>query len=132
VSRVLGVGLLGYGGVARAHATGVRAHAEAFPDAPATGQIVALAGRNPASLESAARRLGTPRWSTDWHRLVDDPAVDILVNAGPTEVHAAPCIAALGAGKAVLCEKPLARGTAEAEAMVRAAETARGVVTRQV
>ncbi len=127
MSRVLGVGLLGYGGVARAHATGVRAHAEAFPDAPATGQIVALAGRNPASLESAARRLGAPRWSTDWHRLVDDPAVDVLVNAGPNEIHAAPCIAALGAGKAVLCEKPLARGTAEAEAMVRAAETARGV-----
>ncbi len=125
--RVLGVGLLGYGTIARAHATGVRVHAEAFPDAPATGRVVALAGRTPRPLAAAAQRLGIPRWSTEWQSLVDDPAVEVFVNAGPNEIHAAPCIAALQAGKPVLCEKPLARTAAEAETMARAAAAARTV-----
>ncbi len=125
--RVLGVGLLGYGTVARAHATGVRAHAEAFPDAAATGRVVAVAGRTSGPLVAAAQRLGIPRWSTEWQSLVDDPAVEVLVNAGPNEIHAAPCIAALQAGKPVLCEKPLARTAAEAETMSRAAAAAGAV-----
>ena len=119
--------LLGYGSVARAHATGIRAHAEAFPDAPAIGRLVALAGRAAGPLAAAAQRLGIPRWSTEWRRLVDDPAVEVLVNAGPNEIHAAPCIAALQAGKAVLCEKPLARTATEAETMARAALAPRAV-----
>jgi predicted dehydrogenase len=124
VPRVLGVGLLGYGSVARAHATGVRVHAEAFPEAPATGRVVALAGRTSGPLAAAAQRFGIPRCSTEWQSLVDDPAVEVLVNAGPNEIHAAPCVAALQAGKAVLCEKPLARTAGEAETMARAAATA--------
>lgn len=124
MSRVLGIGLLGYGSVARAHAAGVRVHPDAFPDAPATGRIVAVAGRNSAQVAAAAQRLGASRWLTEWTALIDDPAIEVLINAGPNEIHAAPCIAALRAGKAVLCEKPLARTAAEAEAMVRAADDA--------
>ncbi len=125
--RVLGVGLLGYGTIARAHATGVRAHAEAFPEGPATGRIVAIAGRNPTPLAAAAQRLGVPKWLTEWQRLIDEPTVEVLINAGPNDVHAAPCIAALEAGKAVLCEKPLARTAAEAETMTQAVSAARTV-----
>ena len=127
MSRVLGIGLLGYGTVARAHVLGVRAHAEAFPDAPATGRVVAVAGRSSGPLSAAAQRLGIPRWLTEWRSLVDDPAVEMLVNAGPNEIHAAPCIAALGLGKPVLCEKPLARTAAEAETMAQAAAAAETV-----
>ena len=117
----LGVGLLGYGGVARAHLSGVRRHTEAFRDAPATAHVAVLAGRNPDLVAAAARRFGIPRWTTNWQTLADDPAVDLLINAGPSDVHAGPCIAALRAGKAVLCEKPLARSATEAAAMARAA-----------
>jgi len=122
VPALLGVGLLGYGGVARAHLNGVRRHAEAFPDAPATARVVVLAGRHPVRVAVAARRFRIPRWTTDWRSLIDDPAVDVLINAAPNDAHAAPCIAALGAGKAVLCEKPLARTAPEAATMARAAQ----------
>lgn len=120
-SRVLGVAVLGYAGVARAHLAAVRRHAELFADAPAAARLVAIAGRTPAAVAGAAARYGVARWTTEWESLIDDPAVDILINTAPNDLHAAPSIAALRAGKAVLCEKPLARTAREAEAMVRAA-----------
>ncbi len=120
-SRVLGVAVLGYAGVARAHLAAVRRHAELFADAPAAARLVAIAGRTPAAVAAAAARYGVARWTTEWESLIDDQAVDILINTAPNDLHAAPSIAALRAGKAVLCEKPLARTAREAEAMLRAA-----------
>ncbi len=129
MSHELGVAVLGYGGIARAHVAAIRRHGEAFPDAGRRGRLLAIAGRRERDVASAAERLGAPRWTTDWRTLVDDPAIDILINAGPNDVHAEPSIDALRAGKAVLCEKPLARTAAEAEAMVRAAEGGRPAMT---
>jgi predicted dehydrogenase len=120
--RTLGVAVLGCGAIARAHATALRRHVEAFSDAPAAGRLVAIAGRDPARAEAAARRLGAPRWSADWRTFLDDPEVDVVINAGSNDVHAEPSIAALRAGRAVLCEKPLARTAAEAEPMARTAQ----------
>ncbi len=125
--NVVGVAVLGSGGVARAHVTALRRHAEAFPDAPAVGRLVAVAGRDAARAEAAARRLGAERWTADWRALLDDADVQVVINAGPNGIHAEPSIAALRAGRAVLCEKPLARTAAEAVPMVRAAEEARAV-----
>lgn len=122
--RPLGVAILGYTGVARAHLAALRRHAEAFPEAPAVGRLVAIAGRDPARAEAAARRLGAPRWTVDWRAFLDDPEVQVVINAGPNGIHAEPSIAALRAGRAVLCEKPLARTAAEAEPMARAARDA--------
>jgi len=121
VPRTLGVAVLGYTGVARAHLTALARHAEIFPDAPASLRLVALAGRTREAVEEAARRYGAARAVTEWSALVDDPAVDLLINATPNGLHAAPCIAALRAGKAVLCEKPLGRTAREAAEMARAA-----------
>src|ERR671919_103034 len=71
----------------------------------------------------AAPSLGFERATTDWRKVVDDPEVEVVANLASTDAHAEPCIAALAAGKAVLCEKPLASDTNEALAM-RAAATA--------
>jgi predicted dehydrogenase len=119
---VLGVAVLGYAGIARAHINALRRFVDTFSEAPTTARLVAVAGRTTAAVAAAAQRVGAPRWTTDWQDLIDDPAVDALINAGPNDVHAAPSIAALRAGKAVLCEKPLARTGAEAETMARTAE----------
>jgi predicted dehydrogenase len=119
--RTLGVAVLGYTGVARAHLTAVRRHGELFPEAPARLRLVALCGRTREALEAAGRRYGAERVATAWQALVDDPAVDVLINAAPNDLHAAPSIAALRAGKAVLCEKPLGRTAREAAEMARAA-----------
>jgi predicted dehydrogenase len=125
--RTLGIAVLGYAGVARAHITAVRRHSELFPDAPAGARLIALAGRNRSAVAEAAARYGALRWTADWRDLLRDPEVDVLINAAPNGLHAEPSIAALEAGKAVLCEKPLARTASEAAEMARAA-AARGRV----
>lgn len=122
MSQALGVAVLGYAGIARAHINALRRFVDTFVEAPTTVRLVAVAGRTPAAVAAAAQRTGAPRWTTDWQDLIDDPAIDLLINAGPNDVHAAPSIAALRSGKAVLCEKPLARTGAEAETMARTAE----------
>jgi len=130
MTRILGIAVLGHGGIARAHVSAVRRHADAFPEAPATGRIVAVVGRTAASAAAAAARLGAERGTTDWRATIDDPAIDAVINVGPTSLHAEPSLAALRAGKAVLCEKPLARTGGEAAAMTRAArESGRAAMT---
>jgi predicted dehydrogenase len=121
VARPLGVAVLGYTGVARAHLAALARHGELFPDAPAPLRLVALAGRTREAVEDAARRYGAARAVTEWPALLDDPAVEVFINAAPNDLHAAPSIAALRAGKAVLCEKPLGRTAREAAEMARPA-----------
>jgi len=110
-----------------------RAHARAYTmvgqvSAPLLSpRLVALAGRKTDRAEGAAARLGFGRTTTEWGDLVTDPAVELFDNAGPNHLHAEPTIAAAGAGKHLLCEKPLGRDAAESRAIWRAAEDA-GVV----
>ena len=61
---------------------------------------------------------------TDWRKLVERKDIDLIDIASPNDTHAEIAIAAAKAGKMVLCEKPLGRTAAEAEAMVDAVETA--------
>jgi predicted dehydrogenase len=119
--------VLGYTGVARAHLAALRRQAELFPDAPASLRLVALCGRTREAVEDAARRYGAEQAVTEWQALVDDPDVDVLINAAPNALHAAPSVAALSAGKAVLCEKPLGRTARESAEMARAASEQRRV-----
>ncbi len=60
-------------------------------------------------------------WGTDWRLTVERKDVDAIIVCTPPHIHAEITIAALEAGKHVLCEKPLCRTLAEAEAMVAAA-----------
>ncbi len=121
VAPPLGVAILGYTGVARAHLAALRRHAEVFPDAPRSLRLIALCGRTRPAVEEAAGRYGAAWATTEWPALLEDPDIDVLINAAPNDLHAAPSIAALRAGKAVLCEKPLGRTAREAAEMARAA-----------
>src|SRR5437764_3094460 len=62
---------------------------------------------------------------TDWRKVVASPEIDLVDIASPNDTHQEIAIAAAKAGKMVLCEKPLGRNAAEAEAMVEAVEAAR-------
>jgi predicted dehydrogenase len=73
-----------------------------------------------------ARRFGWESVETDWRRLIARDDVDLVDVCTPGDTHATIAIAALEAGKHVLCEKPLANSVAEAEAMAAAAEKAAG------
>lgn len=87
--------------------------------------LAILADRDEQTARTAADGLGFARATGDWRAAVGDPAIDLVVIATPNALHAPIALAALDAGKAVFCEKPLAVTLADAAAMTHAAE-ARG------
>jgi predicted dehydrogenase len=119
----LRVGLIGYAfmGAAHSHAWRTAPH---FFDLPLRPQLSVLAGRDRAKVAEAAARLGWATAETDWRRVVDSDRIDLVDVCTPGDSHAEIAIAALEAGKHVLCEKPLANTVAEAEAMAEAAARA--------
>jgi predicted dehydrogenase len=84
-------------------------------------RAVAVASRDTARAAAFARELGVPRGYGSYEALLADPEVALVYVALPPSLHAEWCVAAARAGKHVLCEKPLATSSAEAEAMFGAA-----------
>ena len=123
----LGVGMLGYAFMGKAHTNAYKTMDYIYMPPPAHARLVAIAGRNREQVEAAARRYGYQKALTDWHELVSDPEVQVFDNSAPNYLHAEPTIAAARAGKHVICEKPLGKDAAEAKAMWEAAKQA-GVV----
>ena len=109
----LGVGMLGYAFMGKAHANAYRTVSYMAWPPPLRPRLVAIAGRDEGAVTEAAERYGFERAVTDWHELVSDPAVQLFDNSGPNNLHAEPTVAAAEAGKHVFCEKPLARTAAE-------------------
>ena len=119
----LGIGMVGYAFMGRAHSQAWR-NVASFFDLPFTPRLAAICGRDRARVAAAADRLGWAAWETDWKRLVDRDDVDLVDVCTPGSSHAEISIAALEAGKHVLCEKPLANTVDEARAMAAAADRA--------
>jgi predicted dehydrogenase len=119
----LGVGMIGYAFMGAAHSQAWR-NAHRFFDLPLTPRMTALCGRDQERVTAAAAKLGWESTETDWRRVVARDDVDLVDVCTPGDSHAEIAIAALEAGKHVLCEKPLANTVAEAEAMTEAAERA--------
>jgi predicted dehydrogenase len=91
-----------------------------------------VAGRDDAKVRAAAAQLGWERTYTDWRELVAADDIDVVDICTPGDSHCEIALAALAAGKHVLCEKPLANTVEEARAMVAAAETARASGVRSM
>ncbi|CAM3479744.1 Gfo/Idh/MocA family protein [Isoptericola cucumis] len=119
----LGVGMVGYSFMGAAHSQAWRT-APRFFDLPLAPRMRVVAGRNADSVRAAAERLGWDESVTSWQELIARDDVDLVDVCTPGDTHAEIAVAALQAGKHVLCEKPLANSVAEAEAMVAAAERA--------
>ncbi len=85
--------------------------------------VVAVAGRNPEKTRRTADQLAVPFATTDWRRLVTCDNVTLVSIVTPPSTHCEMALAALEAGKHVLCEKPMALHVGEARAMVQAAST---------
>src|ERR1700712_5994531 len=123
----LRVGMVGYAFMGAAHSHAWRT-AHRFFDLPRIPELTALAGRNEVAAQAAADRMGWNSIETDWRRLIERDDIDLIDICTPGDTHAEIAIAALKAGKHVLCEKPLANTVAEAEAMAAAAAEATGAV----
>jgi predicted dehydrogenase len=122
--REIGVGMLGYAFMGKAHANAYRKIAYMTWPPPLLPRLVAVGGRSEEAVAEAARRYGFERYVTDWRELVADEGVELFDNGGPNNLHADPTIAAAEAGKHVLCEKPLGRTAEESYEMWQAAERA--------
>ena len=122
-ARPLGIALIGYAFMGRAHSQAWRSVGAAF-DVPEIERRV-LVGRDESAVAQAARRLDWQEHATDWREVIAREDVDIVDICPPGFLHAEIAIAALEAGKHVLCEKPLANDTDEAVRMVEAARAAR-------
>ena len=109
----IGIGMLGYAFMGKAHSSAFRRIATLTSPPPLVPRLVAIAGRNGEAVAEAAHRYGYERSTTDWRDLVSDPAIGLFDNGGPNSLHAEPTIAAAEAGKHVLCEKPLGRDADE-------------------
>ncbi|MDF2491751.1 MAG: ntdC [Microbacterium sp.] len=126
----LRVAMIGYGFMGAAHSVGWRQAPRMF-DLPDDVEMAVLVGRNPDAVATAAAQWGWSEWATDWREVVSRSDIDIVDIVTPGDSHAEIAIAALEAGKHVLCEKPLANTVAEAQAMADAAASAapRGAVS---
>ncbi|MFE7226352.1 Gfo/Idh/MocA family protein [Nocardioides sp. NPDC057577] len=124
----LGVGMIGYAFMGAVHSHAWRS-AHRFFDLPLTPRMQVLCGRDATRVAEAATRFGWEESVTDWRDVIARDDVDLVDVCTPGDTHAEIAIAALEAGKHVLCEKPLANSVAEAERMAAAAAVAaeRGV-----
>jgi predicted dehydrogenase len=113
--------MLGYRFMGRAHSNAIARLPMFFPEAPEIERHT-LIGRDEDALAAAADRFGFSHTATDWEDVIGE--VDVFYNLGPNHLHAEPSIAALEAGTAVLCEKPLAPTLNVAELMAEAAADA--------
>lgn len=117
----LSIGLLGHGFMGRAHTNAFTSIPHNFgPDIPAPVRAV-LAGRRADAVRLAAARFGFESYTADWRTIMDDDRIDVFDNAAADAVHFEPTLAAIQAGKHVMCEKPLCLEPNQARSLHRAA-----------
>ncbi|MEV7976728.1 Gfo/Idh/MocA family oxidoreductase [Streptomyces sp. NPDC086519] len=121
----LRVALVGHAFMGASHSQAWRT-APHFFDMPLAPEQAVLVGRDAERAAQAARRLGWQESATDWRQVVQRDDIDLVDICTPGDTHAEIAVAALAAGKHVLCEKPLANTVAQAEEMTTAARKASG------
>jgi predicted dehydrogenase len=119
----LRIAMIGHGFMGSAHSVGWRQAPRMFPLASPIEMSVVV-GRNTDAVARSAATWGWADAATDWREVVARDDIDVVDIVTPGDSHAEIAIAALAAGKHVLCEKPLANSAAEAEAMADAAARA--------
>ena len=112
MSKHLKVAMIGTGGISRTHMPGWQASEYA--------EVVAASDVISASLEAWGKTWNVERLTTDVQEIIEDPKIDIIDICTPNMTHTPLVIAALNAGKHVICEKPLAPTPADIRQMIEA------------
>ncbi|MFC8851345.1 Gfo/Idh/MocA family protein [Micromonospora sp. NPDC057141] len=123
--------MVGYAFMGAAHSQAWRTVNRVY-DLPAQVRMALVCGRDTPKVAEAADRLGWDAHTTDWRRLVESDEIDVVDICTPGDSHAEIALAALAAGKHVLCEKPLANTVAEAREMAVAAAAAQAAGVRSM
>jgi predicted dehydrogenase len=114
MNNTIGVGMLGYAFMGRAHAHAYRTLSYMMWPPPLVPELILISGRDEGKVADAAARYGFADSATDWRDVVADERIGLFDNSGPNHLHAEPTVAAARAGKHVVCEKPLGRNADEA------------------
>ena len=122
----IGVGLVGYKFMGRAHSNAYRQVARFFEVDPVP-RMRAICGRDEEAVKDAATALGWEGYETDYRLLLERDDIGLVDVVTPGNTHHEIAIAALEAGKHVLCEKPLANSLEKAREMLEAARRAGAV-----
>jgi predicted dehydrogenase len=122
--KSLNVGMVGYGFMGRAHSNAFL-QAGRFFDLPYRPVLKAICARNAERAKCFAQNWGYESIETDWRKLIAREDIDLIDIASPNDTHAEIAIAAAGARKMVLCEKPLGRNASEGKRMTDAVESAK-------
>jgi predicted dehydrogenase len=121
--KKLNIGMVGCGFMGRTHSNAFRKVTNFF-QLPFEPVLKTICARQADKAQAFASQWGYENVETDWRKLVDSRSIDLIDIASPNDTHAEIAIAAVKAGKMVMCEKPLGRNAAESEAMVKAVESA--------
>ncbi len=116
------IGLVGANWMGNYHSIGMTNVRQAYQDVAPVFEIVADV--NEAAAQAAVERFGYKKMTTDWHDVVSDPDVDLVIIATPNFTHAEIALAAAQAGKHILCEKPMSNKLEDGSAMVQAVKDA--------
>jgi predicted dehydrogenase len=98
-------------------------HLEALRAVPGA-EVVAVASATEEHARGFAERHGLRRWFSDYRKMYEMPDLDLVVLGLPNDLHCDATLAAAGAGKHVVCEKPLCLSLAEADRMIEACRRA--------
>jgi predicted dehydrogenase len=126
--RRLGVGVIGFGWLGQAHSRSMLRIPTLFEERTFDPRLVICADPVPGLAREAVGSFGFGAGTEDWRRVIDDPAVDVVVIAAPNMLHVELVEAAAEAGKHVFCEKPVGGTPAQTVRAERAARRA-GVIS---
>jgi predicted dehydrogenase len=127
MTHPLRVALIGTGFMGKAHSQAWRT-APRFFDLPVDPAMSVIVGTDPGRTATAAEKYGWAEASVDWRSVAERDDIDVVDICSPGDTHAEIAVAALAAGKHVLCEKPLANSLADARIMADAADAASDLV----
>ena len=115
ISKPLNAGIIGAGFIGPVHVEGLRRNADIV-------QVAAIAAQDQQEAQNAALELNVPRAYGNYKELIENPDIDVVHICTPNFLHFTIAKEAMEAGKHVLCEKPLAMTSKEAEQLLELAE----------
>ncbi len=121
--KQLRVGMIGYGFMGRAHSNAYKQVGQFFPSQHEV-VLKAACARDAEKIKAFANQWGYESTETDWRKLIERKDIDVVDICTPNNMHKEIALAAAAAGKAILCEKPLAMNVPEGREMVAAVEKA--------
>ena len=126
MKRQINIGLVGTKFMGKAHSNAWM-KAPFFFDTPVTPVLHTACSRNESQRSKFVDQYHWKKGEASWEKVMESKDIDLIDICTPNDLHMPVALAAAGAGKHILCEKPMARNSAEAEEMYRAVKKA-GVV----